>query len=395
MAERLESTRRLKREGPPSDTDESAPDAKKACSSESVHRRIPEEIDFYNPEKEYKDVEDEQVDINFVKEFFQKEAEKEFLELNRKYGDRKIEQLEDVLKLFHLRRLTPKCCASAEKYVLPIKSLKWITGDSNIKIQITDYQNNTVEIKYWPGEDCSLAEYGIGNPPVTVDTVEFNQLAAADFVFILKGPNLRLQLMEFDIEPFDKLPTFECFIENFLNQELRKQQVHVAKLAYKFSSSAPDITYRTIQQYLAPKVLTYLKFSVWKDPDESVESPRIDYSDFVEFVQWKQATHLEIQETNLGLDWQHFYHFEVISLESLDPEDVEYMCQTFKEARYQPTKGITINVERKLDFEGIKSKLEGIGNIDDSEKSIEFLSGDKKMIVKFEDFYIMVNVLET
>ncbi|CAO4372569.1 unnamed protein product [Caenorhabditis nigoni] len=412
------------------DSSNSSNDAQKSDSPEAFSSD--ESSDGRENEKSLKEIycpssndltNDDPISMNIVDEFFTLEADKEFKLMDEAEKKIKlIKSLEDIVKLLRLRRLSTTCCETAESYILPIKSIKWLTGiEKFIEIEITDHQNSTIKINYSKEESTEeeeIVKYIQTDSGYSMKTKEFEVAAACDLVYLLSTKNLKLETLNFDIEPCDKEHAGSFPEHDTLKIVLSLLYLHLAdnysinakKFEFTISRKcdSEERSVNLLYEFLGHFLFGYLetiKLRVWESTemtsslssDQKLDKPfKLEEDgwsqcDLTVYQQWMHAVELDIQDDLFQKDWEKFWHFKTIRLMSLGVDDVVKLVETYKQHTPHIGSIITVQDAHPLDLKAIRTKLSEIfGKFDDppNQNTFRFLSN--KVILEFKDFEIKV-----
>ncbi|PIC32008.1 hypothetical protein B9Z55_012508 [Caenorhabditis nigoni] len=424
------------------DSSNSSNDAQKSDSPEAFSSD--ESSDGRENEKSLKEIycsssndltNDDPISMNIVDEFFTLEADKEFKLINKADKESKskdeaekkiklIERLEDIVKLLRLRRLSTSCCETAESYTLPIKSIKWLTGiEKFIEIEITDHQNSTIKINYSKEESTEeeeIVKYIQTDSGYSVKTKKFKVAAACDLVYLLSTKNVKLETLNFDIEPcnkehagsFPEHDTLKIVLSLWYLHLADNYSINAKKFEFTISRKcdSEERSVNLLYEFLGHFLFGYLetiKLRVWESSemisslnrDQKLDKPfKLEEDgwsqcDLTVYQQWMHAVELYIQDDLFQKDWEKFWHFKTIRLMSLGVDDVVKLVETYNQHTPHIGSIITVQDAHPLDLKAIRTKLSEIfGKFEDPPNESRFRLSSKELeaILEFKDFEIKV-----
>ncbi|UMM26729.1 hypothetical protein L5515_010308 [Caenorhabditis briggsae] len=212
---------------------------------------------------------------------------------------------------------------------------------------------------------------------------DYKTLAACDFFFLLKSPELKLEKLGFKIkkdESMDRYPDVSVLdiIVNFL--AALEDVIFVSKLSYIYSREelyVPNTVTNYLPQLLEnfkPSYLDEIKIRVWND--EKVLSSanfepikNISFGGCYETEQWKNAIDLDIRDDLIPKDWDNFAHFEEIKVKSVDQNDLRKMLEN------RPTNAdeqYIVTVSEPLKIEDMTEAFKDSGTFDKDPESPDF-----------------------
>ncbi|PIC31928.1 hypothetical protein B9Z55_012458 [Caenorhabditis nigoni] len=338
-----------------------------------------------------------------------------------------IQNSEDIFKLFFIRRMCTESSRVAGCLSLPIKSVAWTTGYRIIQLDLIDFNDSKIQIQYLWQPNGALVRYG-DNEPVPVNGKEYEDVACCDFVYILKGVNLKLDWLAFYIEAYSPLhpgvfPNLDVFylMRMFMTQVIAKKALEVSKFRFMLSrrfAFDPKIGHMFSYHHCMDWLQTWLQpvegLSIWVWDDSEVSTTNKKFrpkSDSMERLQyeaidlfmypkislWMEAKKIEIRDL-IKINWNYFYHFEIVNLEKLDAWLVLHICEVLK--KQIATQGCIVYLDENLDFEEIQQILAHFkfGEFSDEEnpKMLKFVSEkhDYEVFVEFGDKEIQISVKE-
>ncbi|UMM27959.1 hypothetical protein L5515_011016 [Caenorhabditis briggsae] len=415
--------KKLKKSSEASGTSEGAPTAISddwkddvVFSDDYNKNYIPDPLPVDDPE--------DPIQITVVENFFKMTADLELdaIVLN---GSKTVSKLEDVLKLFHIRRISAEHCSICEKYTLRMKAIRWITGYENFKIQITN-DLSTVEITYKNVSNGTVVKCGNENQEVFIEGWYAEQLAATDLVFLFLTENLRLDLLAYDIEAYDEVrgelfPEIVVLEDIYIHLENEKNSHSIDVENYEFTFTRQGKFMEPYDDervhhfgpliiFLNPESLKTIKLKLWDDSKvisqdvyketlaTLLETDRLSYGyyDFIETDQWRAPNVVDIQEGDFHKDWKSFYHFQLIKCVSLSVKDVKKLVETYKQ--HVPKRGsiIKVQAENPLPFEAIRASISGLGEFDDprNQNMFKFESNYNNQEITLQFKELEINVIE-
>ncbi|CAP38360.2 Protein CBG21606 [Caenorhabditis briggsae] len=394
-----------------SSTRSSLNDAQKSDSTKAFSSDESETSDGSNNEENLKQIycpsddltKDDPISMIEVDKCFKKEADKEFKLIDK-------ERLEDIVKLLRLRRISTACCKAAESLELPIKSIKWLTGiEKFIEIEITDLQNSTIKINYSKEESTEeeeIVKYIQTDSGYFMKTEEFKVAAACDLLYLLSTKNVKLETLNFDIEPCDKehagsFPehdTLKIVLSLWYLHLMDNASINTKKFEFTISRKcgSEERLMNLLYKFLSNFAFGYLetiKLRVWEsfemisslNCDQKLDKPfKLEENgwsqcDLTVYQQWLQAVELDIQDDLFQKDWEKFWHFKTIRLMSLGVDDVVKLVETYNQHTPHIGSIITVQTAHPLDLKAIRTKL--------SETSEKF---KKRDAVKKKNFILVM-----
>ncbi|CAP38341.2 Protein CBG21584 [Caenorhabditis briggsae] len=266
-------------------------------------------------------------------------------------GQMKFQDIPDIL---FCRKISDLLCNNVGKIILPIKKLKLVIFKERIEIHLSDSEEKGYLMKIiYKGEEGKGKR--ICGEALHREMDDYKTLAACDFFFLLKSPELKLEKLGFKIKKDESMD--------------RYPDVSVLDIIVNFLAALEDLL-----ENFKPSYLDEIKIRVWND--EKVLSSanfepikNISFGGCYETEQWKNAIDLDIRDDLIPKDWDNFAHFEEIKVKSVDQNDLRKMLEN------RPTNAdeqYIVTVSEPLKIEDMTEAFKDSGTFDKDPESPDF-----------------------
>ncbi|UMM26734.1 hypothetical protein L5515_010311 [Caenorhabditis briggsae] len=312
---------------------------------------------IYDPQNEFPEKTDHIIQIEQVRDYYEELAQAIMDGYPRDQNDFGFGSKRDVWDLLFFRMISPRCCASAEKFaVKSITRLKIVIFLDKVEIKIQD-DDRKMLIEYRRNERGKeeVKKRRIGEEQIIeYDTPSYKILAACDFYFLLRMPLLKLERL--GIKMYDMpTPTLPRRHRRYVDISLLRIIIRLIaekkpsplrveeKLTYMFTREFLVLNEDPIQvdpliNMLECEHLKTIKLRVWDDSEVYLANNYPNMTHFLAnsrfsidylrpFFIWKNTETLNLRgcfifTPNDNFEWKFVYFFQKIIVYELSADDV-------------------------------------------------------------------------